>query len=263
MKNHLKLAYTFRKLNIQWAMAYRVSFLAAITSMLLNDVVMIMVFYLLFQKFGTIGWLDFQWYLKLDVVVITVYSFMTIPFFWSRKISDKIVNGQLDSDMLLPKDLLLRLITNGISMSAYGDLLFGIIALFFIKGVTLLFLIKLVFVWLLGWLTFTWFMLIFESLGFWIGSSRELTQAIFNVMLWPSMYPEKIFEWSFFALLFKTVLPVFFVIYLPYNMLTLDFSLINTIILISVSVFFFGVWYFLFYKWLKRYESWNAINVNM
>gem|GEM_PF-3703647 len=54
MRKYIKLAYTFRKLNIQSAMAYRVSFWTAVISMVINDFVMIIVFYLLYQKFGTI-----------------------------------------------------------------------------------------------------------------------------------------------------------------------------------------------------------------
>lgn len=263
MRKYLKLAYTFRKLNIDSAMAYRASFWTAVISMVINDIVLIIVFYLLYQKFGTVWGIDFQWYLKLNVVVIWAYAMMTIPFFGVNKIADKIADGQLDSDLLLPKDLLLRIIMNGINVSAYGDFLFAVIALFFIKWVTMLFLAKLVFVSFFAGISFTGFMLIFQSLGFWLGSSREISKAILISILWPSLYPEKIFAWSFFAILFKTFIPVFFIIHLPYRMLTLDFSLINSLMLIGASIFFFGLWYTLFYKWLKRYESGNTININM
>ncbi len=263
MGKYLKLAYTFRKLNMQSAMAYRTSFWVAVFSMVINDIVMIIVFYMLFQKFGTIGGLDFQWYLRLNTVVIGGYCVMNIFFYGSRKISEKVASGQLDSDLLLPKDLLLRLLLNWINITAYGDLLYGILLLFFVKWVTVLFLIKLLVVSVFAGITFTGFMLIFESLGFWIWSSRELSKAIFEAVLWPSHYPQGIFQSRFLKLLFVSVIPIFFIAYLPYNMITYDFSIQNSLMLIAASIFFFGLWYTLFYKWLKRYESGNTINVNM
>jgi len=263
MRKYIKLAYTFRKLNIQSAMAYRVSFWTAVISMVINDFVMIIVFYLLYQKFGTIWGIDFQWYLKLNLVVLWAWTTMTIRFAGIHRIADKIVDGHLDSDLLLPKNLLLRIIMNGITVSAYGDFLFAVIIQFFIKWLTILFLVKLVFVSFFAGIAFTGFMLIFQSLWFWLGSSRELSRSILFSILWPSSYPEKIFTWSFFAILFKTVIPVFFIIYLPYRILTLEFDILNILMLIGVSLLFVGFWYSLFYKWLKRYESGNTININM
>gem|GEM_PF-5921151 len=58
---------------------------------------------------------------------------MTIRFAGIHRIADKIVDGHLDSDLLLPKNLLLRIIMNGITVSAYGDFLFAVIIQFFIK----------------------------------------------------------------------------------------------------------------------------------
>ena len=224
---------------------------------------MVTVFYLLFQKFGVIGGLDFQWYLRLNTVVIWWYCFMNIFFYGSRKISEKVTAGQLDADLLLPKDLLLRLLLNGINITAYGDLLYWILLLFFVKGVTILFLCKLVFVSIFAGLVFTGFMLIFESLGFRIWSSRELSKAIFEAVLWPSHYPQGIFQYKFLQLLFVSLIPIFFISYLPYNMVTSEFSIQNILMLMAASEFFFGLWYILFYKWLKRYESGNTININM
>lgn len=263
MRKTIKILFNFWKLNLQGAMAYRVSFLIQVLSMLINDAVMIVLFYFFFQKFGIIWGMDFQWYIRLMVVIIWWYCVMNILFFGSRKISEKIVSWQLDWDLLLPKNLLFRLMVNGVNVTAFGDLLYGIILLFFIQWLTLTFLLKLAFVSIFAWITFTWYMLIFESLSFWIWSSRELSRAVFEAVLWPSHYPQWIFQGMFFKVLFMSVLPVFFVAYLPYNMLSFDFSLTNVLILVWWSVFFFGLGYRLFYKWLKRYESGNTINLNV
>lgn len=263
MWKYMRVAYTFWKINLQSSMAYRVSFWTAVISMVINDIILIFLFSFLFHKFGTIGWMDLQWYIRLMLVIVWWYCVMHIFFYGSRKISEKIISWQLDSDLLLPKDLLLRLLMNGVNITAYGDLLYGILLLFFVKWLTILFVAKLLFVSLFAWLTFTGFMLIFESLWFWMGSSRELSRAVFEAVLWPSHYPQWIFQSLFFKILFLTVLPIFFVAYLPYNMVSFDFSISNIALLIWWSLFFCSLGYFLFYRWLKRYESWNMMNVNM
>ena len=66
----LKLIFQIRKLNILSALAYRVSFLIQVFSMVLNDAVMLVLFYFFFSRFGTIGGMDFQGYIRLLVVIL-------------------------------------------------------------------------------------------------------------------------------------------------------------------------------------------------
>ena len=252
-----------RKLNILSVLAYRISFVVQVVSMMLSDAVMLVLFYFFFSRFGTIGGMDFQWYIKLLIVILWGYCVMSIFLYGSSKIGEMIMNGSLDAHLLLPKNILLRILTWGFSVTAIGDLIYGIGLLFLIKNLTLLFIIKRLFVCFCAWITFTWFMVIFESLAFWMWSSRELSRAIFEAVIGPSHYPPGIFKGMVFKVMFMTVIPVFFVSYLPYDMISAQFTLWKILLLVWASIFFWWLWTFVFYRWLRKYESGNMMNINL
>ena len=259
----LKLVFHIRKLNILSALAYRTSFIIQVISMIINDTVMIVLFYFFFSKFGTIGGMDFQGYIKLLIVILWWYCVMHIFLYGSRKIGEMIMNGSLDAHLLLPKNILLRILISGFSVTAIGDLLYGIGLLFLIKDMTIVFGIKLLFVSLCAGIIFTWFMVIFESLAFRIGSSRELSRGVFEAVLGPSHYPPGIFNGMIFKVLFMTIIPVFFVSYLPYDIISSEFTLRKILLLLWAAIFFWWLGSFVFYRWLRRYESGNMMNINV
>lgn len=258
-----KIILHIRKLNILSALAYRTSFVIQILSMLINDVVMFVLFYFFFSKFGTIGGMDFQWYIRLMIVIVGWFSVMHILLYGSRKIGEMIMNGSLDAHILLPKNMLVRIVVWNMNITAIGDLIYGIGLLFFIKSITFAFIAKVLFVSLCAGIIFTWFMIMFESLAFRIGSSRELSKWIFEAVLGPSHYPPDIFKWIVFKIMFMTIIPVFFVAYLPYDIVSSAFSIQKILILVWATIFFWVVGAFVFYRWLRKYESGNMINVNV
>ena len=258
----IKSLRTIRKYNILWAMAYRVSFVIQVWSMFLSDLVMLFVFFFFFQKFGTIAGMEFQGYIKMLIICLLWYCVHSIFFAGTRKIGERIVTWQLDSHLLLPKNMLLRIMMSKIDISVFGDFIYMIWLFFLVKDISVIFVMKAIFLGFLGWMTLTGFFLAVESLWFRIGSSRELSRASFDWVLGPAHYPQNIFQWMFFKVLFVTLLPVFFTTYLPYNMLSSDFSRGNLLLLLGGCLCFCGLWIFLFYRGLGRYESGNMMNVN-
>lgn len=259
----LKLIFHIWKLNFLSALAYRTSFLIQIFSMLLNDAVMLVLFYFFFSKFGTIGGMDFQGYIKLLIVIIWWFCTMHIFLYGSRKIGEMIMTGSLDAHLLLPKNMLVRILVSWFNISALGDLLYGIGLLFLVKDLTAIFMIKLAFVSLCAGIIFTWFMVVFESLAFWIWSSQELSRGVFEAILGPSHYPQGIFHGMTFKILFMTIIPVFFVAYLPYDIVSSSFDVPKILLLLWATLVFWWLWTFVFYRWLRRYESGNMMNINI
>jgi ABC-2 type transport system permease protein len=259
----IRLLFHIWKLNILSALAYRTSFLIQVFSMVINDAAMLVLFYFFFSKFGTIGGMDFQWYIKLLIVILWWYCVMHIFLYGSRKLGEIIMQGQLDAHLLLPKNILIRILISWFSISAIGDLLYGIGLLFLVKNLTIVFVLKLLFVSLCAGIIFTWFMLIFESLAFRLWSSRELSRGIFEAILGPSHYPPGIFKGMVFKVLFMTIIPVFFVAYLPYQIVSFEFSIQKVLLLVWATIFFASLWTFVFYRWLRKYESGNLMNLNL
>lgn len=71
---------------------------------------------------------------------------MHIFLYGSRKIGEMIMNGSLDAHLLLPKNILLRILSSGFSITAIGDLIYGIGLLFLVKDLTAIFIVKVLFV---------------------------------------------------------------------------------------------------------------------
>lgn len=110
-------------------------------------------------------------------------------------------------------------------------------------------------------MTFVGFMIMIHSLSFYVGNIGEFSRAAFEGVLGPSNYPPQIFEGTFLKFLFMTILPVYFVGFLPYELL-LHFNWTGFLVLITASTGFFSLGVFSFYQGLKKYESGNVMGVN-
>jgi ABC-2 type transport system permease protein len=213
------------------------------------------------SKFWSFWGFTFRDYLILFTTVLFNFSFIHIFFWWYNRISQWIINWSLDNYLLLPKSVLLKILTSSIPTSIFWDLTNALLLPFFISWFTISLLIGIIYFSFIWSLVFLGFIIFVESLSFFIGSSKELSRTTFEMILWPWNYPEKTFEGTFFKYLFITIIPVFYTYYLPYN-LSRNFELKWFIILHLSALFFLTLWIFTFYKWLKRYESGNLMNLN-
>ena len=258
----MKILLQYWKLNFLSIIEYKISFFIQAFVMILNDILLVSIWYMFFMKFWEIWWMNFWEFAILMIINVFIFSIIHIFFFWYSSLSTIVEQWKLDSHLLLPKNILFRLLANAMMVSAFWDLLFAFILMYFIADLSLLLIIKIIVLSVFGSMTFIWFLLIFSSLSFFIWSSRNIVRWVFEAILWPSFYPPWIFEWTILKYVFMTIIPVFFVVFLPYD-LVLNFSFTWFLILVSWSSFFLFLWIFTFYKWLKRYESWNMLNTNV
>jgi ABC-2 type transport system permease protein len=250
------------KLNFLSLMEYKVSFLVAIVSMILNDILFISIWYMFFLKFWNIWWIEFWTFAVLLSIFVLVFAIIHIFFCGYQNIWLLIEQWKLDSQLLLPKNMLLRVLASKMDASAFWDLIYAFMLMIFIPNLTILLVLKMVFLAIFWAMTFLWFFLIFNSITFYIWSSRNLTRGIFDAIMWPTHYPPWVFEWSFLKVIFLTILPVYFIIFLPFE-LSLNFTLEWFLILFFWSLSWLVLWVFIFYKWLQRYESGNMMYTNV
>lgn len=237
------------------------SFLVLVVFMVINDSFFLAIWYFLFQKFPIIRGVNFEQFIPLLSMFVLIFAIMHIFFRGCHFISRMISEGQLDNHLLLPGNLLLRILASSLDTSAIGDLLYALLLLFLIPNITILFVIKLFVFAFIGTITFTGFMIIIHSLSFSFGNLGEFSRAAFEGVLGPSHYPPSIFEGSFLKVVFMTILPVYFVGFLPYELL-MNFNWTGFIILVTTSIGFFSLGVFIFYRGLRRYESGNMMGVN-
>lgn len=258
MKNY----FLFMKNNFKIVFEYKTSFLIQAFAMLISNTSFFLVWYFIFDRFGTFSWFNFYDYLILFDTLLFNFCFVHIFFWWYSNIATWATNWTLDNFLLMPKWVLSKLLAYWMPSSIFWDLINAFLIPLFVPGFTFFMFLKVLYFSFIWSFVFLGFMIISTSLSFFTWSSKEISRALFELILWPWNYPEKIFEWTFLKLLFVTVIPVYYTFYLPFNLVR-HFEWKWFIILHLSAIFFMWIWYIIFYKWLKRYESGNLINTNI
>ena len=258
----LKLVLYFWKLNLFSAMEYKVSFIIQVFWMIINDCMFFLVWVFFFKIFGTLGGLDIWKFAILLSIMVMVFWMVHTFFYGYYRIWIMIEEGKLDNYLLLPKNILVKLLTSSMMTTAVWDILFAFLLMFLIPDLNFLMVIKIILLSIIWTGTFIGFMLIFISLSFFTWSSKNLTRWIFEALLGPSHYPPWIFDWTILKFIFMTLIPVYFISFWQFYLI-LNFTFLGLVKLILWSLAFLILWISMFYKWLKKYESGNMLNINV
>lgn len=113
--------------NMLSAMEYKAAFLMQSSFMAVNNAFIVFVWYVFFQKFGTIGGLDFGHYIILQALMGLAFGLQQLLFGGCWSIAYKIRDGGLDSELLLPGSPLLRILMSKTDISAVGDICFALV----------------------------------------------------------------------------------------------------------------------------------------
>jgi hypothetical protein len=114
--------------NLQSAMEYRASFISQVVFMFLNDVLLLFFWWVLFSRLPSLN----SWQMR-DVVILygvgaSTFAFQAILFGHSFALARTIAEGGLDYYLVLPRRPLWHVLISRSSASAWGDLLFGLVA---------------------------------------------------------------------------------------------------------------------------------------
>lgn len=204
---------------------------------------------------------------------IAGYTFRDILFIWAlgsaafglshvlfanvSQLSQLIVTGELDTFMLQPCNLLVNLLCARTSLSAYGDLLYGIVLMalshgddaaawgWFLAGTTV------------GGVLFTAIILIAHTLTFYVGNASAIGQMTMEFVINFSIYPDKMYG-AVVRTLMYTLIPAGFIVHVPLR-LARDFSVGPVLVLLGAVVLYCALAAAFFYRGLRRYESGNVI----
>lgn len=239
------------------AMAYRGAFVLQVFGMLLNDVMLLFFWTILFDRFPTLNGWALRDVVALYGIVAVGFGLATVVCGNSGQVAHVIANGDLDYYLALPADPLVHLLVSRSSMPSWGDILFGVVVylvamperwttlpLFFLLGV-------------LSGLIFIAFSVIVGSLAFWIGQSQDLAMQLRNALLTFGLYPVDIFPGTVRVLLY-TLIPAAFVGSIPATLLG-EFHWGRLVGLVAVTVVFVAISRLVFNRGLRRYESGNLV----
>jgi len=261
VKKHLNLAWEMIKLNIASAMEYRASFLIQVLGMIVNDVGLIFLWLIFFQKFPVVGGWDFTDSALLFAVTTTSFGFFMIFGGGAMTIARMIHQGQLDYFLTFPTNTLWHVVVSRTEIPAIGDFIFGLaIYLIFIDyslGSILLFLGVAI----LSALIFINFIIITQSIGFFVGNFEAAAEQLFHALLGFTLYPQSVFH-GWLKVIMLTIIPAFFIATLPVSLLNnFDWNVLLVMFLFWLVTLWLAIW--IFYRGMRDYESGNLINVQM
>lgn len=257
VKKSLKLISYYFRFNIASVMEYRVSFLVQCFGMLLNNSAFIFFWWILFSNVNSIGGYGFNDEMMLWAIISSSTGICFVLFGNVSQITRMILNGELDTYLLQPKDPLVNILCSKTVVSAWGDTLYGVILFFLIKGFDISgFLLFLLFC-LTGALILAAVLVTFHALSFYSGNTEALAQLVTEFLISFSIYPEGIFTNGIKYVLY-TIIPVVFMVYIPAKVLS-EFSIVMLLEVLGAAVLWVVIAYIMFYRGLKRYESGNLI----
>lgn len=259
-KKQLRVCLLSVKYNIMKEMLNKVSFVTNILFMIFNNATFIIQWIILFRLKEDIGGYTMREVMLLWGLAASSHGLSHIMFARVFSLSDVIINGKLDAYLVLPKNVLLSVMTSATSTSAIGDVIYGLLLI-----CVFCFSIKRFFLFLLfsvtGAVIITAFALLMGSLSFWFVRADMFGRNMVNSMISFSTYPDGIFKGGTRFLLY-TLIPVGMSIYIPVHVI-MDFNMMSLLTVLGYAFLLTVAAVFVFYRGLRRYASGNLMEAKM
>ncbi|GIP41273.1 hypothetical protein J31TS4_45530 [Paenibacillus sp. J31TS4] len=256
-----RFVWTCWKLNLAGAMEFRMSFLLTAGMMMVNNTVWMFFWAVYFHRFPIVNGWGLEDVMMMWAVSTTGFGLSATLFGNCYRIAGLVASGQLDVYAAQPKPVLLHVLITRMSVSAIGDVLYGLLLYAIFGEHTLLGACKFIAALLLATAIFVFYNTLVQSLAFYIGNAEGLGLQMFNIVLTFSTYPTDIFR-GFSKLLLFTVVPAAFISYLPIGLLRETNGLfLAGALLMALALAAGGT--LLFYRGLARYTSGNQIGLRM
>lgn len=164
-----------------------------------------------FYYVKNIGGYGFKDEMLLWAIMSTSFGLCNIIFGNINQITRMILNGELDTYLLQPKDPLINILCSKTILSAWGDALYGIILFLVLNG----FDIKKDMLFLLFCITgatiFAAVLVTFHAISFYSGNTEGLAQLAMEFLISFSIYPEGIFN-NGLRFVFYSIIPITFIL---------------------------------------------------
>ena len=262
IKKHLRIMGCYFRLNLASALEYRASFLMQSFGMALSNASFIFFWWVAFSQIGgRIAGYSFEDVMFIWAVASSSFGLSYVLFSNVSRLTQLIVTGELDTFLLQPCNVLLNVACARTTLSAYGDLLYGLVLMGIMHSgngaAWLAFSVAVP----AGALVFTAISLCAHTCSFYFGDASSIAGMATEFSINFSIYPEKIYAPAVRAIMYS-VLPIALVAHLPLR-LTYTFSPWIALLGACGAVLYCVLAARFFFRGLRRYESGNAIVTRM
>jgi ABC-2 type transport system permease protein len=260
MKKDILYFIAQTKFNLKNAHALRKSFWIGVFSMMLNNVAFFVIWLFFMKATGPInGWTAIDVFGMLGISMICFG--VTQGFFYGiRELPELVLRGNFDSVLLAPVNSFFKLAGSAFSVTAYGDLLIGVIvAILYGIYVHFSFLSWLLFIFsiILGCIVFICFRLICSLVVFFVHDGEIVSTQMFEIFLRPSLYPGAIFP-DKLKIFCMTIVPTLITSAVPIDIVKLN-SFLLFLFTLGITCVWVSITYFVFKISIKHYESGNFL----
>ena len=257
----IKFLVALWKNNLASAMEYRIAFISQSIGMILNDGVYFLVWIIFFDRFKDIrGWQLTDMFLVFGVSA-GAFGLAGMIFGNAFNLGDIIVNGRLDYYLSLPRPTLPHVLASRSVPSSFGDFLYGFISFFASGQFSITGLGSFILALILAMTVFISFLVIVQSLTFWLGTGGAVTDIAINAMVTFALYPITLFNNSAKLVLF-IIVPAAFMGAVPAGFVR-SFSWPALGLMCLAATGFLALAILIFHLGLRRYESGSAIQVEV
>src|SRR5512145_2899963 len=207
--SELKFLLAVWKANLQSAMEYRASFLTQAVGMMLNNGIYFLIWVIFFDRFKDVrGWGLGDMYVTFGITA-SAFGLVSLLFGNAFTLGDIITKGRLDYYLSLPRPVLLHALASRTIASGMGDFTYGFVSYALSGYFTWDGLARFVLATLLAAVVFAAFLILIQSLAFWLGIMSNLSALALNAMLTFGIYPITLFD-NYAKLILFTIIPAAF-----------------------------------------------------
>lgn len=258
---HLKFLLAVWGANLQSVMEYRASFITQALAMMFNNFIYFVIWMIFFDRFKEVrGWGINDMYITYGVIA-SAFGLVAVFFGNSFVLGDVINNGRLDYYLSLPRPVLLHAVSSRMIASGVGDITYGFLSYAASGQFSWDGFLRFILAILLGAMVFAAFLILVNSLAFWTGIVSSLSNLMVNAIITFGIYPITLFD-NYAKLILFTVVPAALMGALPADFVR-AFTWQTLAQLLFGAMMFLGLAITVFRLGLKRYESGNAIQIEV
>jgi ABC-2 type transport system permease protein len=257
MKEIYFALYAIKK-NIQSSAELRTSFLMNIIGMCINNTAFIILWGFFVQSVGVIGGWTVADIIGLQGFTALCYGIVFSTAAGINKLANYTASGAFDRFMLSPKNLLVRVATASFSVSALGDIVFGIVCLgifVFLIHATIYQVLLIILLAMISTTVFFSAAIAIYSTSFFFTDPNSVTSSLFELFFTPSLFHGGAFQGAM-RFIFTFVLPSLLIGTLPVEIVT-NVSLGQLLLVGILAILWFLISIKIFNKSVRKYESSN------
>jgi ABC-2 type transport system permease protein len=259
LRSEVAFIAAYVRANLRTALEYRVAFWTNVLAMALNDAMWVIFWAVFFTRFPEVRGYDLRDVLTIWAVAALGFGVATGIFGNCLRLAPLIAEGRLDFYLLLPRSPLLHTLVSRMSISAWGDALFGVILYLIIARpgpgeVAAFFVVSLA-----AGLVIVAHATMANCLAFWLGNAEGVAQQAMNALIMFSTYPTTLFNTIVRVLLF-TIVPAGFIAYVPVRFLR-EWEPWQLGAMLAAATLYTSATFWVFGRGLRRYESGNLVSM--